>query len=112
MNRQSIFALLFSSWIFGISLICLFPPIPDYSYSENALGYLSQDEIPELNQRNSIQSYFSSFESELEFVSFEFDFQFNQILHQSLFLNKENDRLHASSYFNTILLFKAFFETW
>lgn len=112
MNKQSLFTLLFSSWIFGISLICLFPPIPDYSYSENALGYLSQDEIPEINQRNSIQSYFFHLDSGFEFLESEFDFNFKQRLHQSLFLNKENDRLHASSYFNTILLFKAFFETW
>lgn len=112
MNKQSIFTLLFSSWIFGISLICLFPPIPDYSYSENDPSYLSQDELPELNQRNSIHSYFIHLDSGLEFIESEFDLQFKQILHQSFFLNKKIDRLHPSSYFNTFLLFKAFFETW
>lgn len=112
MNKQSVFAILFSSWIFGITLICLFPPIPDFSFSDHDSAYLSQDELPELNQRNSIQSYFFHLDSGLEFIGSGFDFQLKPILQQLLFLNKGNGRLNPSSYFNTILLFKAFFETW
>jgi hypothetical protein len=112
MNKKSFFAVLFTSWIFGISLICLFPPVPDYHVPDQNSGHLSQDAFPEIHQRNASQTglFKLDFGSELvgslvEFKSFQ-NFRFSSVA------DSISSFSQISALFNTWILFKAFFETW
>ncbi|WP_332914403.1 hypothetical protein [Algoriphagus boritolerans] len=92
MNNQVCFTLLFLSWIAGLSLICLFPPIPDYQIDGDGSGSISQEGIPELNQRaTSLTSTFPiDFHSEASGLNSGFDF-YPQI--QFRFLSAKGDGL-------------------
>lgn len=112
MKKQALFTLLFLSWVVGLSLICRFPPIPDYHVSDQNSGSISQDAFPELHQRNTSLTGISQIYLGMELQGLAADFQFNfKVKESSLFENKLN-LYPTASFFNTILLLEAFFETW
>ncbi len=53
MKRQLFFLILLSSWICGVSLICLFPPVSDFSKADIESGCINKESVPELNLKNS-----------------------------------------------------------
>lgn len=111
MNKQSLFALLFSSWIFGISLICLFPPIPDYHAVEQQESYLSQDTAPEIHQRISSHSILQM-DFGVDFQGFIQESSFTSSIKFLLKVDSKRTFQTIPSSFDTRILFKAFFETW
>lgn len=112
MNKQVLFSILFLSWIAGISLICMFPPIPDYQVDGKDSGSISQDVLPELHQRNTSVASTSQVDLAIELLGLASDFYFNPQIY-FLFLSVNWDCfIQIASFFNTRLLFKAFFETW
>lgn len=112
MKRPHIFALLFSSWIIGIALICLFPPVPDYDTIDGNSGCLSQDSFPEIHQRSVSQTAAFDLEFGVEFDDSFFDFKSELKLRFFSRVDSLNPLTQLSSRFNSLILFKAFFETW
>jgi hypothetical protein len=112
MNKQVLFALLFSCWTLGIFLICLFPPIPDYQIESQNSEYLCTDSIPELYQRNSGQLGVLQFDLGVEMLVLPSDFRSKLYPRLSAALDLNHDISEVSSFFDTKLIFQAFFETW
>lgn len=112
MKKQLLFTLLFLSWISGLFLICLFPPIPDYQVEGKSSGSISQDVLPELNQRNISLAGISQIEMGIEFLELVSRSGCNQEMKPFFRLKKEGFLIQTPFFFNTRLLFKAFFETW
>lgn len=112
MQRPFLFALLFSSWIIGITLICLFPPVPDYDTIDEKSSYLSQDSFPEIHQRNAAQESGFQLDYGFEFSDSSVDFKIDQVLSLYKGADAVGSLSQVSSFFNTWILFKAFFETW
>lgn len=112
MIKKSLFTLLFSSWIFGISLICLFPPVPDYHSPDHNSGYLSQDAFPEIHQRNVSQTGLVELDLELDYFDSLVEFRGDYDLRFIFGIDSQSPFTEISTFFNTWILFKAFFETW
>jgi hypothetical protein len=112
MKKQVIFSFLFLSWISGISLTCLFPPVPDYQSSERNSSFLSIDASPEMHQ--ILNPSFG--------VSFgELGINISDFVQKDFFiLNRAFDLLIESicksaeicSLFDSRILLAPFFETW
>lgn len=112
MNKNFLFTLLFLSWIAGLSLICVFPPIPDYQVDGESSGSISQDVLPELHQRNNSLVGIFQLELGIELMGIASDFDFNSGIDFEFLPVKGDCFAQITSHFNTRLLFKAFFETW
>jgi len=112
MNKQAFFGILFCSWILGVSLICLFPPIPDYKVTDQNSGFLSQDSTPELYLRNSSRASISQLDFGIELIGWVSDFRF--ITDPQLVFSFELSKApyQIASFFDAKILFRAFFETW
>lgn len=104
--------LLFSSWILGISLICLFPPIPEYHTSEHNTGNLSQDSFPEIHQRNSSQTGLFVLDFAFQGVDATVEYENTQNFRFCLLSNSIGSFAQIPALFNAWILFEAFFETW
>jgi hypothetical protein len=112
MKKQALFTVLLLSWIVGLSLICRFPPIPDFRVNEQNSGSISQDAFPELHQRNTSLTGIPQIDLGTELQGSIVDFQIIiPVKEGSLFESKLNLN-PTTSFFNTILLLEAFFETW
>ncbi|OOG71118.1 hypothetical protein B0E43_17520 [Algoriphagus sp. A40] len=112
MKKQVFFGLLICSWILGVSLICLFPPIPDYKVADQESGYLSQDSTPELHLRNTFRSGFSTLDLGIELVGLFFEFQFKSVLKPLIAIGTLKAPFEIQSFFDTKILFRPFFDTW
>jgi hypothetical protein len=112
MKKQVLFTLLFLSWLVGLSLICRFPPIPDYQISSQNSGAVCQDAFPELHQRNTSLSGDSHFFLGMELLGSLADFQFDFKVKESYLVENKLNLNPTASFFNTIQLLEAFFETW
>lgn len=112
MKKQILFKVLFLSWLSGIFLICLFPPIPDFQLEHEGESFISQDSLPEFHQRNTSQS--KVFQVDLGFeLQGDLPFRLSgfQSLHSNFDIVKQVLR-QIYPLFNVRVLFKAFFETW
>lgn len=111
MKKQAFFGLVFGSWILGIFLICIFPPIPDYAPDDHQSSYFSQDLAPEFHLRNTSQN--PSFQLNLgdRFLSSPFEFQFNCSLISFNTGISEPVIDEIPSLFDTKILFEVYFET-
>jgi hypothetical protein len=112
MRRQLSFFLLLSSWICSVFLICLFPPVSDFSQTDLESGSISQEPSPELTLKNSSRSR-SSFQIgillDLEFVSSESLLaKFNRV--EILMERVQSVKEFTSSYCSK-RFFRLFFET-
>lgn len=111
MKKQAFFGLVFGSWILGIFLICIFPPIPDYAPVDHQSGYFSQDLAPEFHLRNTSQC--PSFQLNLgdRFLSVPFEFQFQSS--STPFDTRASEPVvdQIPSFFDTRILFEVYFET-
>lgn len=112
MNKKSFFAVLFTSWIFGISLICLFPPIPDYHAPDQNSGYLSQDAFPEIHQRNVSQTVIIELGFGFDFFNSLVEYKGDHDLRFIFGIDSQSPFTEIPTFFNTWILFEAFFETW
>jgi hypothetical protein len=112
MKKQSVFPLLLCSWIFGVSLICLFPPVPDYDSLGQESGSLSQESFPEIHQINTFPSSFFQLDHGYDFFGSLPDL----IIDRGFRYFQITDYLRLTSqippFFNSWNLLKAFFETW
>jgi hypothetical protein len=112
MRRQLSFFLLLSSWICGVFLICLFPPVSDFSQNELESGLINQELAPELTLKNSSRSR-SSFQIgqfvDLEFfVSDSILVSFDPLVPLTLSANSIIPQESPTSF---RLFFRLFFET-
>jgi hypothetical protein len=112
MKKQALFTLLLLSWVVGLLLIFSFPPIPDYKISDKNSGSVSQDAFPELHQRNTSLTGIPQLDLGMELQGSPADFQINIPVKEGAFLENRLNFNPTASLFNTILLLKAFFETW
>lgn len=112
MKKRVFFGFLFCSWILGVSLICLFPPIPDYKVADQESGYLSQDSTPELHLRNTSRADFSQLDLGTAMGGLVSDFQFNSVRKLLFDFGSIRAPFEIQSFFDTKILFRPFFETW
>lgn len=105
--------LILSSWICGLSLICLFPPVADFYQTDQETGAVSPEAGPELHLKNTSRN-----RAALQFDGF-LDIQ-SRIpeVDEFTFLRTEGVQLEgnaakvAESLFDTLTLFMQFFETY
>lgn len=112
MKKQVFFGLMLTSWILGIFLICIFPPVPDFKDADAHTGYLSVDSLPEFHLRSSFPAGSIQADLSLKFLDSAFEFRFNPGLKFLRSVPAEPAPLQLSSRFDTKILFQAFFETW
>ena len=112
MKKQLFFGVLFCSWILGVSLICLFPPIPDYKVVNQESGFVTQDSTPELHLRNTSRASFSQPDLGMELIGIFSDFRFLSDLEPLFRFESSQVPEQISSFFDSKILFRAFFETW
>lgn len=112
MKRRLFFLLILSSWICGLSLICLFPPVSDFSQTDQETGAVSPESSPELHLKNSSRN-----RAVLHFDGF-LDIQgLIPEVDEFTFLRTEGVKLvgnvaKVASHFDTLTLFMQFFETY
>ena len=112
MKKQVIFSFLFLSWISGISLVCIFPPVPDYQSGERNSSFLTIDANPEVHQILN-PSYGVSFGEQginlSDFVQKDL-FQLDRVL--DLLMESIGKSAEICSLFDSRILLAPFFETW
>jgi hypothetical protein len=112
MKRSLPVLLLLSTWLVGVSLICLSPPASDFSDEELHQGDVSQDSLPKLNLKNSNRiRTVSEFEdlSEIQ-VNVQVGSDTNSIQPQFLPWSAQ-PLIDFKSVFDFRILFRKFFET-
>jgi hypothetical protein len=112
MRRQLSFFLLLSSWICSVFLICLFPPVSDFSQTDLESGLINQEHAPELTMKNSSRSR-SGFPIG-QFVDLEFFISDSVLVKFDYFLTlivTGNSEIQPEPLANSRLFFRLFFET-
>ncbi|WP_147392265.1 hypothetical protein [Algoriphagus lacus] len=111
MNRRFSSLLLLSSWILGISLICLFPPVSDYSPSDLDTGCITKECLPELNLKNSSRSRVAiNLDGFMDFQSLTFD-PWTPVFGSTEVLQVVFQRgVFAETFFDVKIYFRKFFE--
>lgn len=112
MTRQFSFFVLLSSWICGLFLICLFPPVSGFSQTELESGLINQELAPELTLKNSSRSR-SGFPIG-PFVDLDFFISDSVLVKFDRFVSltiTANSIIPQESVANSRLFFRLFFET-
>jgi len=111
MKKQAFFGLVFGSWILGIFLICIFPPVPDYVPADHQSSYFSQDTVPEFHLRSAsqAQSFQLNLGDRVLSIPFEFQFSFSPTPFGARVSEPVIDQI--PSFFDTRILFEVYFET-
>lgn len=111
MKKQAFFGLVFGSWMIGVFLICLFPPIPDYGIVHQTSGHICLDSAPEFHLRNTFQTGSSKVPVANRFLDSNFGFLLDSERLPSSETAVAPISTQISPLFDVRILFQMYFET-
>jgi hypothetical protein len=112
MKKQVICSLLILSWISGISLTCIFPPVPDFQANTKSSSFLSVDASPEVYQISNPNFRSTHGDQGFSLLSFLVGNSGFQSRGRIKVFNSTGGLDEIPSLFDTKILIEAFFETW